>query len=91
MPPLGTVLFRLYRPTGFTLLAVIVAWFYTPTPPTTGSFAAIYKWIQWLPLVLLLVATLQGVHATYRLWRWDSGEAETCECGGLLGRKKVGR
>lgn len=91
MSPLGMMVFRLYRPTGFTLLMAVIAWGYTATIPTTGTLAAIYGWLQWLPLALLLVATLQGLHASYRLWRWDSRGVDMCECGGLLGRERVGR
>lgn len=69
----------------------IIAWGYTATLPIAGTFAAIYSWIQWFPRALLFVATLQGLHATYRLWRWDLRGAKTCECGGLLGREKAGR
>lgn len=91
MSPLSMMKFRLYRPTGLTLLTAIIAWGYTATLPTAGTFAAIFGWMQWLPLALLLVATLQGPHASYRLWRWDSRGVDMCECGGLLGRERVGR
>lgn len=91
MSPLSMMIFRLYRPTGFTLLMAIIAWGYTATLLTAGPFAAIYGWLQRLPLVLLLVAILQGLHATYRLWRWDSIGVDMCECGGLLGPERTGR
>jgi len=91
MSPLGMMIFRLYRPTGFTLLMAITAWGYTATLPTAGPFAAIYGWLQRLPLMLLLVAILQGLQAAYRLWRWDSRGVDMCECGGLLGRERTGR
>ena len=91
MSPMGMMLFRLYRPTGFTLLVAIIAWRYTATLPSAGAFAAIYGWIEWLPLLPLLVAVSQWLHATYSLWRWDSGRDESCECGGLLGPEKTAR
>jgi len=46
MSPLGVMVFRLYRPTGFTLLMAIIAWSYTATLPTAEIFAGIYGWIQ---------------------------------------------
>jgi len=91
MSPLGVMVFRLYRPTGFILLMAIIVWGYTATLPSAGTFAGIYGWIQWLPWALLLMATLQWVHATCRLWSWDARGADMCECGRLLGRERVGR
>lgn len=91
MSRLSMMVFRLYRATGLTLLMAILAWSYTATLPTAGTFTAIYGWMQWLPLALLLVATLQWLHATYRFWRWDWRGIDTCECGGLLGRERIGR
>jgi len=91
MSPLGVMVFRLYRPTGFTLLMATIVWGYTATLPTAGTFAGIYGWIQWLPRALLLMAALHWVHATCCLWRWDARGVGMCECGGLLGRERVGR
>ena len=91
MSSLNMMVFRLFLPTAFTLLMAIIAWGYISALPTAGTFAVIYGWAPWLPLVLLSVATLQGLHAAYRLWRWDAAEVDTCECGGLLGRERVGR
>jgi len=54
------------------------------TLPTAGTFAAIYDWMQRLPLALLLVATLRGLHASYRLWMAITGLPQSFRSGGEM-------
>lgn len=45
---------------------------------------------SWVPIVGFAVAVGLGSWTTYRLWRWERGEALVCDCGGLLGRERPG-
>ena len=56
-------------------------------PFLVGLLRAAY----WLPALPLAIALAWIAWASYRLWKWARGEANTCECGGLLGSDRDGR
>lgn len=54
--------------------------------------AGIGDLLHWASLACTAAAGLLLGLATYKLWRWDRGEAVlTCDCGGLLGGERDGR
>lgn len=54
--------------------------------------AGIADLLHWASLACMAAAGLLWGASTYKLWRWERGQAVlTCDCGGLLGRERDGR
>jgi len=53
--------------------------------------AGVYAMARWLPALAIALSVALALVAALRLWRWDQGRsASVCECGGLLGRERLG-
>ena len=53
--------------------------------------AAAFSMLRMVSLVAFGLALIALASATYRLWRWESGEGPMCPvCGGPLGSEKSG-
>lgn len=54
--------------------------------------AGIHAVARLAPALAIAASLIFGLIATLRLWRWDQGRSQmVCECGGLLGRERLGR
>ena len=84
------MLVRAYAPSmALTLAAMLLVWLLPKN--TDNPFLAVFSDIfRWLPLITLAMGLVLTLWTTFRLWRWQQGDALTCECGGLLGRERPG-
>ena len=81
---------RIFAPAAVVALAALLASILIARLGSHPLLALAAEKLEWIPFGALLLAAVLACAGMYRLWRWQQGFALICDCGGLLGRERLG-
>jgi hypothetical protein len=81
---------KAFVPTALLLVATVTVTWLVSGLRDNPNFSSLFELARWIPFSGFAATLLLGAFTSYRLWRWGQGYALTCECGGLLGRERLG-
>lgn len=83
---------RIYAPAAGVLLLSLMLTVPIASIAKHAIWAGVSEIAWWATFAGMVVGTGMAAFATFRLWRWERGDASmACDCGGLLGRERNGR
>ena len=90
--PVLSWLYRRYAPAVGALAIALLLMLPLGMIRESQLLSGIYAVARLAPALAIVGSVIFGLIATVKLWRWNQGSSPlVCECGGLLGRERLGR